>query len=88
MIEDYIKGRKYNGKDMSYFSIVNTDYIRDSIITRIQNGEIVANKTKGNVLVDKDVFNFFLQRKQMEHNNSIMQGSYISADSSSLSKLI
>lgn len=74
MMKDYIKGRFLYGKQMSYFNIVNTDYIRDSIKTRIENGQIVSNKTKGNILVDPDVFNFFISRKQMEIGNVTVVG--------------
>ena len=48
------------------FDIVNTDYIRESIIIKIEDGTIKKNTTKGRPTVNSDIFNFFLQRKQMD----------------------
>lgn len=69
MVRDYIKGRFLYGKHMSYFNIVNTEYIRDVVKTRIENGQVVTSKVRSSVLVDPDVFNFFISRKQMEIGN-------------------
>lgn len=69
MVKQYIKGRFLNGKLMSYFSIVNTENIRDAILTRIDNGQLKLGSTKSNIIVDKDVFDFFISRKQIVIGN-------------------
>lgn len=66
MCKDFIKGRSYLGKEMSYFNIVNTDYVKSEIINRVQNVDKVTEQTKGTSIVDKEVFNFFLSRKQLD----------------------
>jgi hypothetical protein len=66
MCKDFIKGRSYFGKEMSYFNVVNTDYVKDEIINRVQGAESVTDQTKGTSIVDKEVFDFFLSRKQLD----------------------
>ena len=66
MVKEFIKGKSIDGMEMSYFNIVNTDNIRDSILTKVSEGQTVAKTTKSNVIVDDPVFEFFIQRRQME----------------------
>lgn len=80
MVEKYIKGvsetivdeetGKEKIKNISYFDIVNTELIKEVLIERstlAENGSTKAReKYKTSFLVDKDNFNFFLQRKQFK----------------------
>ena len=62
MVEPFIKGKNIliNGqlKKVSYFNIINTDLPKNATINDIK----FLNSWK----VDRDIFSFFLQRKQWE----------------------
>lgn len=80
MIEKYIKGAnetiideetgKEKSKMISYFDIINTELVKEVLIQRstvADNKETKAKeKYKTSFLVDKDIFNFFLKRKQFK----------------------
>lgn len=66
MVKEFIKGRSIDGVEMSYFNIVNTENIKDQIISKVNNSQIVTKNTRSNIVVDQKVFDFFVQRRQTE----------------------
>ena len=66
MVEKYTKG------DVSYFNIVNTEYIREVLMNTLTESGFTQTKprvnVKSNFVVNKDVFDFFYQRQQFENN--------------------
>jgi len=69
MKEEYIRGKQVPGirKPVSYFNIINTD-VEESFsqikLTGPRNITKVAATVSENFIVDKDIFNFFLNRRQ------------------------
>lgn len=65
MVERYTKGA------LSYFNIVDTNYIRDIIIQSFESGGVKANRPKTNIKsnfgVNQGVFDFFYERRQLDN---------------------
>lgn len=65
MVLDYVKGKDvdFNGNtvNVSYFNIVDTDLIRNLLVKTLTGDQ---NKSYTQSLVNKDIFSFFLQRRQ------------------------
>lgn len=62
MVERYTKG------NITYFNIVDTDFIRDVLIERLTSGNQTKNKPRVNVKsnfgVNQEIFDFFYNRQQ------------------------
>lgn len=65
MIERFTTGA------ISYFNIIDTDYIKDIIIESIESGGVKSNKPKTNLKsnfgVNQQIFDFFYQRRQLNN---------------------
>lgn len=56
-----------NGKRANYFDIVNMKVIMDSLQVKLADDQVKTTQTGTNVqLIDTDLFNFFVQRKQWD----------------------
>jgi hypothetical protein len=77
MVEKYVKGENEivndykTNKDItvnvSYFNIINTELIKNVMISKAVSSsdtDKIKNKYKTSFLVDKNIFNFFIQRRQ------------------------
>lgn len=66
MVEKYTKG------SITYFDIVDTDFIKKILIESIQKGETIQKKPKtsiqSNYGVNQDVFDFFYNRQQFDNS--------------------
>ena len=63
MVEDFIEGVELNGVNHSYFTLIDTE-IDDDKFTQGEQGYDDSNKMLSNWKVNKDVFCFFLKKKQ------------------------
>lgn len=60
-------GRKLNNKSINYFDIINVDVIVDRLRIKLDGGKIGVSKISENSkLVNTDMLDFFLKRKQWE----------------------
>ena len=66
MVERYTRG------NVTYFDIVDTDFIREVLIERLTTGTSSQSKprvnVKSNFLVNREVFDFFYNRQQFNNN--------------------
>lgn len=65
MVLDFIKGVFINGKNHSYFNIVNKPLIK-SVLYRNYQIDGKGTSSEGSTFVDPDIFKFFIQRKQFD----------------------
>lgn len=70
MVKKYVIGKSektINGKNINYFDIVNMQVILDSLQVKLDGGEVkVSDSATNTKLIDTDLFDFFLKRKQWD----------------------
>jgi len=71
MMEEYIRETHFTkkGDPITYFSIVDTEYIKETIIKRLTADVGQPVKIKENFGVNMDVFNYFFKRQQFSLKN-------------------
>lgn len=89
LVMDFIEGhRELNGIYPSYFNIANTELIKKTLINKYAANKNSTSNVTTNVsssfVVDDDIFNFFLQRRQFDTNSITTSEAFIGGDYSSI----
>lgn len=62
--EEFIEGKIIDGKKYSYFDIVNFEGLKQTMLEFLTNEKDRGSVINRNVIVDKDIFDFFIKKRQ------------------------
>ena len=64
--EAYVEGKTVDGVKISYFDLLNFENLKQTMEDFLTNDKNRGSVINRNVLIDKDIFNYFISKKQLD----------------------